>query len=265
MKSQEMIKTFRKALTSVYIENPCKTLPNALWKTVAKLEDYETAFDAENGRITKLEIKTSDSIRLYWHRENKLPSFTREQAEKLDFVIIHENFLEAFPMDLFTDRTPYFRLIHLGYSSPMVDLPDGFEFAVVDIEREVSDVVSFLKDCYPSWQFSLKQVLDWTKQNVYDPELWIWVIDELDDTPAALGIADIDLSIPEGSLEWIQVHPEYRGLGFGKNLVCELLDRLRTWVSFTTVSGEVNNPFNPEKLYRDCNFRGRDVWWVLRP
>ncbi|MFA5524645.1 MAG: hypothetical protein WDA24_09850 [Tissierellales bacterium] len=33
---------------------------------------------------------------------------------------------------------------------------------------------------------------------------------------------------------------------------------------FTTVSGEVDNDTNPERLYRSCGFYGDDVWWLLR-
>lgn len=33
---------------------------------------------------------------------------------------------------------------------------------------------------------------------------------------------------------------------------------------FATVSGQSNNPTNPEVLYRKCCFTGSDVWHVLR-
>ena len=34
--------------------------------------------------------------------------------------------------------------------------------------------------------------------------------------------------------------------------------------TFATVSGQCNNPTNPEALYRKCGFTGSDVWHVLR-
>ena len=70
--------------------------------------------------------------------------------------------------------------------------------------------------------------------------------------------------IPEASLEYIQVLPEYRGRGLGECIVLELLTRLHGCVEFTTVSGEVESRTNPEGLYRRCGFRGDDVWWLLR-
>ena len=52
--------------------------------------------------------------------------------------------------------------------------------------------------------------------------------------------------------------------GLGTALVLELLRRLQDRAEFVTVSGEVNNPSNPQRLYRKCGFAGSDVWWLLR-
>ena len=117
--------------------------------------------------------------------------------------------------------------------------------------------------CYPGWSFSEERILGWKDHPVYDSKGWIWIIDNQSSKPAALGIAEFDKTIPEMSLEWIQVHPEYQAKGLGKNLVLELLNRYTELALFTTASGESNNPTNPEGLYRRCGFEGDDVWWVL--
>ena len=62
-------------------------------------------------------------------------------------------------------------------------------------------------------------------------------MDKQRNAPAALGIAEIDRNVPEGSLEWIQVLPSIKGKGLGKVLVLELLHRLKARADFTTVSG----------------------------
>ena len=77
------------------------------------------------------------------------------------------------------------------------------------------------------------------------------------------GNADLDREIGEGILEWIQVLPEYRGHGIGQLIVNSLLDKMQGEAQFDTVSGKVNNPTNPEALYRKCGFAGNDVWHVL--
>jgi hypothetical protein len=46
-------------------------------------------------------------------------------------------------------------------------------------------------------------------------------------------------------------------------LVQELVYRLEQKVAFTTITGQVKNPCEPEHLFRRCGFAGRDVWWVL--
>jgi ribosomal protein S18 acetylase RimI-like enzyme len=80
-----------------------------------------------------------------------------------------------------------------------------------------------------------------------------------------LGIAELDKTIQEGSLEWIQVLPAYHGLGLGKGIVQKLLSRLEKekQVKFATVSGQVDNVTRSEALYRSCGFKGNDVWWLL--
>jgi ribosomal protein S18 acetylase RimI-like enzyme len=78
-----------------------------------------------------------------------------------------------------------------------------------------------------------------------------------------LGIAEINRKVPEASLEWIQVLPNYRRLGIGTALVRELCMRVWPEVDFITVSGKVHSDSQPEKLYRCCGFTGSDVWWLL--
>ncbi|MDY6866369.1 MAG: GNAT family N-acetyltransferase [Chloroflexota bacterium] len=68
--------------------------------------------------------------------------------------------------------------------------------------------------------------LGWFNHPVFEPDLWVWIMDEEEDQPAALGIAELDNRVPEASLEWIQVLPGYRGRGLGKAIVAELLRRV---------------------------------------
>ena len=114
--------------------------------------------------------------------------------------------------------------------------------------------------CYPSISPDASEVRAWTAHPVFDPGLWIWIIDVAADRPAALGIAEFDPAVSEGSLEWIQVLPRYRGRGLGSALVSELLARLAGRADFTTVSGRIENETHPERLYRRCGFTGDDIW-----
>lgn len=91
----------------------------------------------------------------------------------------------------------------------------------------------------------------------------IFIVDKEKKRPIALGIAGFDQDMQEGVLEWIQVLPEYRGQGVGKVVVNTLLERLRLIANFVTVSGQIENLTNPEKLYRSCGFQGKDIWHII--
>ena len=99
---------------------------------------------------------------------------------------------------------------------------------------------------------------------MYAPDLWLWVVDRRTGAPAALGIAEFDDTVPEASLEWVQVLPAYRRRGLGGGVGCELFRRVEGRADFTTVAGQIDNESHPEALYRRCGFEGYDVWWVFR-
>ncbi|NLZ45859.1 MAG: GNAT family N-acetyltransferase [Clostridiales bacterium] len=111
--------------------------------------------------------------------------------------------------------------------------------------------------------YSFETVRSWTKYRVFDNDLWIFILDKTTNIPVALGIADYDSDIKEGSLEWIQVLKEYRRQGLGHMLVTNLLSRLQKKADFATVSGECDNITHPELLYRSCGFVGNDIWYVV--
>lgn len=92
----------------------------------------------------------------------------------------------------------------------------------------------------------------------------MWLLDRRTEQPVGMGIAELDETIGEGSLEWIQVLPELRGSGLGSALVAALLHRLARLADFTTVAGRLDNVTPSIRLYRRCGFVGNDVWSVLR-
>ena len=46
-------------------------------------------------------------------------------------------------------------------------------------------------------------------------------------------------------------------------LVNSLLLKMQGIAEFATVSGKVNNPTNPQSIYRKYGFIGDDVWHIL--
>lgn len=133
----------------------------------------------------------------------------------------------------------------------------------VKVEQDAEKAAQLIAQCYPNMDVTSEMVVRWAKHPTYDPSLWIWVMDDKKGIPVGLGIGEIDGSILEGSLEWIQVLPEYRGRRIGKSIIAELLYRMKDRVKFTTVAGEVDNETKPEALYRSCGFTGNDIWWMF--
>jgi len=177
--------------------------------------------------------------------------------------IFHEKDINNLDLSLY-EVMRYFRLLHNLKNISVPDPNDGCAFITVNKETQKDLVAEIINKCYGA-NFSVQTVEAWTNYKVFDNDLWIIAVEKNIGEPLALGIADFDREIGEGSLEWIQVLPKYQKLGFGKAVVNELLRRLSVKAKFVTVSGRSDNPANPEKLYRSCGFNGNDIWYVLTP
>lgn len=256
---------FRDALISTYCANPCRVLPNALWKTLAWLEDLHTYVRIEEGVAIHMEAWDEKRLLVYWTSNRELSQAFSPHPNNLKSVLMHEDNLLNFPSEGFSIRTPYFRLMHKPVVTEIKgSTPSGFSIVEAVMPKEAGKAADLIRQCYPDIAPSAETILNWSGHPTFDPSLWVWVLDHATGLPAGLGIAEIDSEISEGSLEWIQVLPTYRGMGIGKMLVQELLSRLGKRVKFTTVSGKVDRTSHPEALYRSCGFEGTDVWWLLR-
>lgn len=155
---------------------------------------------------------------------------------------------------------PYFRLFHNLKELPIVGLQDGF----VQCNAAPDAYAEHINTCYSGVKISVAEIKDYIKHKVYAPNLWIAVQDRKNGEIVATGISELDMELGEGIIEWIQVSPAYRGIGLGTYLVAEMLQRMAKKAKFATVSGRVNDPSNPEMLYRKCGFTGDDVWHILK-
>lgn len=170
---------------------------------------------------------------------------------------------QRFSDDLLSDYTDekYFRLYHDLKSIPRVEL-DSFEITTVK-HKDINAVVSIINKSYVDINVSKDLIKSYTKTPVYNKDLWIMVKEKATSKYVGCGIADFDTEAKELILEWIQVLPEYRGKKIGQAMVAELLFRMKGVADFATVSGKVDNPTNPEALYRKCGFAGNDVWHIM--
>ncbi len=176
-----------------------------------------------------------------------------------EIKIIHNDDFSEAEYQQYSDE-PYFRLIHSlqELSAPLI--PEGFLIC----DGTLMDYADHINKCYDNIGISESQLRSYTTRPVYSAKLWLAVKDNCNEEIVATGIAELDREIGEGILEWIQVSKDYRGCGLGSYIVSELLWRMKGIAKFATVSGQCNNPTNPEGLYRKCGFTGNDVWHILR-
>jgi GNAT superfamily N-acetyltransferase len=262
--------TFDAALRAAYREWPCEVLPNALWKTLGALRRtidpvLVSDVDAATGEVQFLQARDGEQLMVHWARSGTLPLPDRRWMAAFRLALVNERHIASgrFPAEDLTSVRRYFRLVHRGAAAPF-DLGDGLALRNVDNPHEVADVAAFINRCYVDMALAPETVRTWMDHPVYAPDLWVWAVDLDTITPVGLGIAELDPTVPEASLEWVQVLPAYRRRRIGTVIVSELLRRVEGRVVFTTVSGELDNTTNPEALYRRCGFTGDDVWWVLR-
>jgi GNAT superfamily N-acetyltransferase len=251
-------------LLKIYRDQPCQTLPNAFWKSITGAVQNNLIVQRDLfGALQSIALWQGERLMSLWFDDPKHSLLSRQQIDGLRFALVHNDCLSLFNPQKFSEATAYFRLIHKN-APPIDGCPPGFVYQTVNPQRDVSLITSMISACYENIKISEEIVQSWMGHPVYDPRLWVWVKDINADRFAALGIADLDIRVPEASLEWIQVHPDYQSRGLGLAIVGELLRRAADEADFTTVSGEVNNPSQPEKLYRRCGFGGSDIWWLLK-
>jgi GNAT superfamily N-acetyltransferase len=255
---------FKQALVTEYRQAPCQVLPNALWKTVADIPSTHSHVEVKDGQISELRLWDADRLLVYWKPKAEQMDFSGINLDGLKLALVHQRALPNFPAGGFSQQTAYFRYWHDLKEVQAPELPPGFILKTAQPDSEAAEIAALISHCYPDILINDQQVLSWRSHPVYDPALWLWLVDEADSQPVALGIAEYDNTIKEGSLEWVQVLPEYRRRGLGKTLVLALLQHLSREAEFVTVSGQVNSPSDPAALYRQCGFSGEDVWWVFR-
>lgn len=173
--------------------------------------------------------------------------------------IVHQDNFNKLEYQHYIDE-PYFRLMHSLQDLSVQVLPQGYSLC----KATLKDFAEHINSCYSKIGVTEADLRDYTTRPVYDSALWLAIKDNKNDKVVATGIAELDKEIGEGVLEWIQVSEQHRGCGLGKYVVLELLWRIKDNAKFATVSGQCNNPTNPEVLYRKCGFTGSDVWHILR-
>lgn len=246
-------------LEQLYIEDPAGSQPTAFWKVLDMYEriGYKVDYDATG--ISRLVLRNKDSLITYYDRSN-LPWELNSNDFKL--IILNSKYI---PETLqLANCKKYFKMVYRFEDIPSNHLSKDIRIVDVDCTRELTEVMSFINRCYDDINVTQEEVRSWTSRKVFDSSLWIWLIDITTGRKVGLGIAELDRTLFEGALEWIQIHPDFQSKGYGKIVVTELQHRLNNKAEFITVSGEENPYENAKKLYQRCGFYGDSIWTIAK-
>lgn len=174
--------------------------------------------------------------------------------------IVHDDEFDEKLLERYADRR-FFRLMHDLANIPEHPIP-GVQLEAIRADRanELADMIN-RSYAHCGIRVSEDDVRSWTAARVYCPELWIGAVS--DEKLVGSILCDFDAEAGEAIIEWLQVLPGYRGRGIASALVCRALKIMSGFADFATVSGECENVTNPERVYRNCGFRGNDVWHIL--
>ena len=173
--------------------------------------------------------------------------------------IVHDRDYRAARFPDYVDE-PYFRFYHAMNHVIQMALPS---VEVVSGAPDLDAFAALINASYDDLSVTTEQLESYCHTPVYRPDLWILLKERETGAVVAGGIADYDDEAGELILEWIQVHPAHRRRGYGQLVVNSILARMQGIAKFATVSGKVNHPTRPERLYRRCGFTGDDVWHIL--
>ncbi|MBO4878789.1 MAG: hypothetical protein J5544_00860 [Clostridia bacterium] len=176
-----------------------------------------------------------------------------------NMLILREDFFDPALLSEYADE-PYFKLVHRLNDLQKPALPAGFR----TIDADAEAFAAHIRSCYRGGP----DADDPEFARLFAPEnaaLCLALVDEKTGMIAASAIADFDAAIREGTLEWVQVSPEYRMMGLGLYVVRELLLRLAFMKNarFVTVSGRLKSESNPLVLYKKCGFGDEVIWHIL--
>ena len=189
---------------------------------------------------------------------SSLPFWKTEQIEIPDNMSILRDD-EFDKSGCFETDVLYFKMIHnlRDVWHPMFS--DEFELTSAGTE----EFANHITECYMEEGVTAEELEEYVSRDVFDADLWVALRERTTSKIVASGIGEYDSRIGEGTLEWIQVSPEYRHKGFGRVIVCELLEHLSEEADFVTVSGRIDNISDPFALYKACGFEHPVIWHVI--
>ena len=180
----------QRELLSIYRKFPCRTLPNAYWKTETRLPGGTLDIRyGSGGELSTLSVWQDNACLAFWSGDSSHDTEAAARLVDCDYALVHASCLKLVPAQVFNQRRAYFRLSHAGVENQIGPLPQfSIRQARPDVEAEA--VAGFIQRCYPNITISSEIVRQWLDHPVYDQELWVWIEDLEKGIFVGLGIAE---------------------------------------------------------------------------
>jgi len=196
-------------------------------------------------------------------RYSAIPLYKLDKIQDYNIVVLHDQDITNYDFENYSTHQRFFRLIHRFKNIQTNDI-EGYHIRTFNLDKDITLAVKLINNSYQDIHISELQIRAMLNSKYYYKDLWVFIVDDRTNKEVALGICQFDDNIKEIDFDWIQVLPKYRGKGLGSMLVSNLLLKSSIYGDFATVSGDLDNRFSPENLYRRCGFYGEDIWHVLQ-
>ncbi len=240
-------------ISRIYLKNP-SMLPLPLWKIKSFLYSSETYVKKMGNNL--FAIHNGSAWIIYPFNNN----IDYEQIKTLTSLILNDNQL----CDKLKNNNNINGIIRVSnFLSDLkeVNLPDNLQFKKVRYNQE-NAVSNFISLCYEDLNIKKEFIKKIKLHPTFNKDYWWWLVDE-NQKKLALAIGEYDEEINEGSLEWIQVHPEHRRKGYGTLIVNKLLNEMNKKCDFVTASTEHFQSKSVEKFYMKNGFKNKETWWIV--
>jgi len=247
-------------LENYYVQNPSQVSNIAFWKVIHFLKlgkvDYRTQ---DNKHYLKCIYQNKMFFYASWiEKEGKLfeniedCNLTLDELRTLDFFLLNETQYKLLKPD--GDFEVSYPLFYKESNKPSCH---GYYVDSFDFEHDFEAAADFINKCYNIDSYTAKKVKAFTLDIAFDPELWVWIKQEASNEKAALAIGDFYTPIKEGSLDWVQVSPDFRGQGIGELLVYTLVKRIESKEGTIRVTGMA------DAFYERCGFEKASKWYIF--
>ncbi len=255
MKTKEFLRIVR----SHYINDPFNVSGFAFWKIekqIAKANNFRKS-TLETGECLYSII--NEKLIFYWSEKSSFIKIPMSELQEFELINIHGKYENAInklkKTHNINEYFPYSYDVNFNENKRVND-----SISIVTLNKENTsywaEVVEIINESTKG-NLTKQNILEWSEELTYCPELWIGAVDKITNRLVGVGISTYNVSVMETDLDWFYVRKDHQDRGVGTSLVQETISRCRENSKIIRVAGIAN------EFYEKCGFRQRDKWFYL--